>query len=226
MIIQWYGQACFKLQAKDLTIITDPYRKDCGLTPPRFQTNITLLSDSRLLDASAVKSESFIIDGPGEYERMGAMIKGITSYQDDQEGVKKGLNTIYIIEIENVKICHLGNLGHALSDKQIERIDGVDILLAPVGEKALAIKEVVDIVSEIDPRIIVPMSYRIPQLKEKLTPVDKFLAEMGTKKEKPLSKLVVKKKNLPAEETQIVLLDHSRAWVFFKIYRISPALLE
>jgi len=208
MNIQWYGQACFKMQTKNLTIITDPFNKSCGLTPPRFQTDIVLVSNGEQTDFASGKDDIFIIDGPGEYERMGATVKGIASYQDNQEGAKNGLNTIYIIELEDIKICHLGDLGHSLSDKQIERIAGVDILLAPAGERKLPLKKITDIISEIGPRIIIPMSYQIPKLEEKLTPVDKFLAEMGTQKEKPLAKLSIKKKNLPTEETQIVLLDH------------------
>ena len=208
MNIQWYGQACFKMQAKNLTIITDPFDKSCGLTPPRFQTNIVLVSDNQPTDFTSVKDDVFVIDGPGEYERMGATIKGIASYQDNQEGVRNGLNTIYIIELEDIKICHLGNLGHPLSDKQVERIAGVDILLAPVGERELPLSKITNIISEIGPRIIIPMSYQIPKLSEKLTPVDKFLAEMGAKEKKPQAKLSIKKKNLPTEETQIVLLDH------------------
>ena len=211
MHIQWYGQTCFKLQTKETVVITDPYSKECGLTPLRARADIVLVSDNnKENNTAALKENPFVINGPGEYERMGIAIKGIASYQDGKEGQVKGPNTIYIINIEGIRVCHLGNLGHVLSPKQVERINGVDILLTPVGESNITIGKITDIIGEIEPRLIIPMHYNIPKLKEKLAPIDKFLTEMGTKNEKSLPKLVIKKKDLPIEKTSIQLLDHSR----------------
>ena len=212
MHIQWCGQSCFKLQTKDTIAVINPFDKSSGLTPLRTRADIALISNSNPENnnTSTLKEDPFVIDGPGEYERMGVVIKGISSYQDGKEGTIKGANTIYIINIEGIKICHLGDLGHALSPKQIERINGVDILLAPVGEKYISVDKVTNIISEIEPRMIIPMYYQVPKVKEKLASVDKFLKEMGTKQEKVLPKLVIKKKNLPTEETSIQILSHSR----------------
>ena len=212
MHIQWYGQSCFKLQTKDTILVINPYGKECGLTPLRTRADIVVVSNDNEENnnIAALKEDPFVINGPGEYERMGVAIKGISTYQDSKEGQEKGSNTIYIINIEGIKICHLGDLGHALSPKQIERINGVDILLAPVGEKSITISKIIDASSEIEPRLIIPMYYKIPKVKEKLAAIDKFLKEMGAKNEKVLPKLVIKKKNLPTEETTIQILDHSR----------------
>lgn len=211
MHIQWYGQTCFKLQTKDIIVITDPFSKECGLTPLRTRADIVMMSNGDTdKNADSLKENPFVINGPGEYERMGVVVKGIASYQDGEEGALKGPNTIYTLNIEGIRICHLGNLGHILSPKQVERINGVDILLAPVGESDITVNKIIDIIGEIEPRLIIPMHYKIPGVKEKLTAIDKFLTEMGAKKEKSLPKLVIKKKNLPTEETSIQLLDYSR----------------
>ncbi|MBU1177840.1 MBL fold metallo-hydrolase [Patescibacteria group bacterium] len=212
MYIQWCGQSCFKFQAKDTTIVTNPYGRESGLAPLRTRADIVLVSNSNKENnnVESLKENPFVIDGPGEYERMGVAIKGITSYQDNKEGQDKGSNTIYIINIEGIRICHLGDLGHILTSKQVERINGVDILLTPVGEHNLSINKITDIIGEIEPRLIIPMHYKIPQVKDKLAAVEKFLSEMGAKKEKVIPKLVIKKGNLPTEETTIQVLDYSR----------------
>ncbi|NQV13129.1 MAG: MBL fold metallo-hydrolase [Parcubacteria group bacterium] len=212
MHIQWCGQSCFKLQTKDTIVIINPYDKECGLTPLRTRADIVLASNSNKENNNidSLKDDPFVIDGPGEYERMGVTVKGITSHQDNKEGQEQGLNIIYIVNIEGIRICHLGNLGHTLTPKQVERINGVDILLAPVGASNISLNKIIDVIGEIEPRMVIPMHYSIPKVKEKLVPVDKFLAEMGAKKETALPKLVIKKKDLPTEETSIKLLDYSR----------------
>ncbi|MFH2104816.1 MAG: MBL fold metallo-hydrolase, partial [Parcubacteria group bacterium] len=190
----------------------NPYNKECGLTPLRTRADIVLASNSNKENNNidSLRDDPFVINGPGEYERMGVTVKGITSYQDNKEGQEQGLNIIYIVNIEGIRICHLGNLGHTLTPKQVERINGVDILLAPVGTSNISLNKIIDVIGEIEPRMVIPMHYSIPKVKEKLAPVDKFLAEMGAEKEKALPKLVIKKKDLPTEETSIKLLDYSR----------------
>lgn len=213
MNIQWFGQSCFKLQSKDALVITDPFGKEDGLTPLRTRADIVTLShdhDSHN-NIDSIKDNPFIIDGPGEYEKKGIFVKGIISFHDNKEGQELGPNTIYIIEMEGIRICHLGDLGHLLTSKQIERINGVDILLIPVGEKeTLSVDKVIDTINEIGPRIVIPMHYQIPKLKKKLSRVEKFLSEMGLEKIKPMAKLSVKSKNLPADETKVILLENLR----------------
>jgi len=213
MHITWYGLSCFKLQSKDLTIITDPYGKESGLMPLRTKADIVFVSHnhSNHNNIDSIKNDPFVIDGPGEYERKGIYVKGIASFHDDKNGEELGPNTIYIIEIEGIKVCHLGDLGHPLSSKQVERIDKVDILLAPVGENTtLEVDKLMDVINEIDPRIVIPMHYKIPKVKDKLSPVGKFLSEIAQEKTKPEPKIVIKAKDLPSDETKVILLENSR----------------
>jgi L-ascorbate metabolism protein UlaG (beta-lactamase superfamily) len=213
MNIQWYGLSCFKIQSKDLVIVTDPYGKESGFTPLRTRADLVLVSHDHKSHnyVESLKDNPFVIYGPGEYEKKGVVIKGIVSFHDSQEGIKLGPNTIYIVEIEGIRICHLGDLGHLLSPKQLDRINGVDILLIPVGEKrTLSVEKVLDIINEIGPRIVIPMHYQIPKLKDKLSPVKKFLSEMGLEKIKAVPKLSIKARNLPSDETKVILLKSER----------------
>ncbi|MBU4143035.1 MBL fold metallo-hydrolase, partial [Patescibacteria group bacterium] len=136
MVITWYGQSCFKIQSGEIVIFTDPFDKEIGLTPPRGQANIVTVSHNHLdhNNCEALTGESLVVKGPGEYESGGVEINGIFSFHDDKEGKERGVNTIYAIEIEGIKICHLGDLGQSkLTAEQVEKINGIDILMIPVG---------------------------------------------------------------------------------------------
>lgn len=211
MVITWYGQSCFKIQSGETVIFTDPFDKSIGLTPPRGLAHIVTVSHQHF-DHSNIQSlsgEPLIIDGPGEYETKGVSVKGIFSFHDDKEGKERGANTIYVIEVEGMKICHLGDLGQKkLTDQQLEQINEVDILMIPVGNADATIdgEEAAEIINQIEPRIVIPMHYKIPGLNLKFAGVEDFLKEMGVAKKETTDKLTLKKKDLPPEETQVVVM--------------------
>lgn len=210
MVITWYGQACFKIQSGETVLFTDPFSREIGLTPPRGQAHIVTVSHQHFdhNNCDALSGEPLIISGPGEYETKGVSVKGLLSFHDDKEGKERGMNTIYVIEMESIKICHLGDLGQKkLTDQQLEEIDEVDILMIPVGGGfTIDGEEAGDIVNQIEPRIVIPMHYKIPGLNLKFEGVDVFLKEMGQAKKEAVDKLTIKKKDLPEEETQIVVM--------------------
>lgn len=208
MIITWYGQACFKIQTK-LTLVTDPYDKSLGLRPPYLQTDIVTVSHQHYdhNNIQALKGNPQIIDGPGEYETKGVEILGIQTFHDKKQGTERGVNTIYVIRLDDIVICHLGDLGHLLFDEQIEKINGVDILMIPVGGVyTINASEAVKVIDSLEPKMVIPMHYKIPKLTLDLDKIDKFCKEMGIPKEKVEEKLIIKKKNLPVGETKIILL--------------------
>jgi len=214
MTISWLGQSCFKIQGKDVALVTDPYGAGVGFKLPRLSAQIVTVShdhdDHNNIDG--VHGESgenpFIITGPGEYEVKGVFVYGIPFWHDKSEGQEHGESTAYRIEMEGISIAHLGDLGHPLSEEQVAKLDGVDILLIPVGGKrTIGAREAAEIINEIEPRVVVPMHYKIPGLKIDLEPVDKFLKEMGASKAEHLPKLKITKKDLPQEETKIIILD-------------------
>ncbi|HNP75512.1 MAG TPA: MBL fold metallo-hydrolase [bacterium] len=213
MQIQWFGQSFFKLQAKnngeEVIIAIDPYDDSYGLRVPKFSADIVAVShnhpDHNNLDA--IKGESFIINGPGEYETKNIFVYGIPSWHDDQQGRERGNNTIYRLTVEDMNIIHLGDLGHTLDDEQLEKMNGVDVLMIPVGGAVtIDAKKANDIIAEIEPRIVIPMHYQIPGLKLKLDPLETFLKISGLPTEKA-DKLKINKKDLPQEETKIVILN-------------------
>ncbi len=208
MNIIWHGQSCFQIsssQSKDgqVNILIDPFDESVGLRLPKLEADILLMTKSN--GAKNAFGSPFVIDGPGEYETKDVFIEGF-SVSSEKE---KSLNTIYTIETEEVRICHLGAFNQKeLTDEQIEKIGEIDILMIPVGgNDTIEAKEAIKIMSRIEPKITIPMHYQIPKLKMKLEEVDKFLKATGVKKIEPLSKLSIKKKNISSEEAKIIVLN-------------------
>lgn len=132
---------------------------------------------------------------------------GIGAYHDKKEGAERGKSTIFKIEVGDLTVVHLGDLGTSLSDRQLTKIGDVDILLIPVGGKyTITAKEAVEVVRQIEPRIVIPMHYKLPGLKIDLDGPEAFIKEMGGVSER-LPKLKVSKKDLAAEETKLIILE-------------------
>ena len=213
MIINWYGHSCFKItnQGDRLIIITDPFDKKIGLNPPRCSADIVTVSHQHY-DHNNTKtitgmedSKPFIVDSPGEYEIKGVSIVGCRSFHDKE---KKEKNIIYLMEIDRIRVCHLGDLGQdKLEDKQIEKIGNVDVLMIPVGGNyTIGAKRAVKIINEVEPSIVIPIHYKLPGLKIKLDDVQEFLKEMGLNGITPVDKLTVKKKDLLGKEIKVVVM--------------------
>lgn len=209
MQITWLGQSCFKIQGKDITVVNDPYDKSIGLKLPRLNADILTVSHDHYdhSNIEAVSGNPFVITTPGEYEIKGVFIYGIPSFHDNKQGVERGLNIIYLFEFEGLKIVHLGDLGHLLTDEQLEKMGNIDILLVPIGGVyTINADQASEVISQIEPRIVIPMHYKIPGLKVNLDGINKFSKEMGIKESEALDKLRITKKDLPQEETKVVIL--------------------
>lgn len=212
MQITWLGQSCFKIQGKDVTIVTDPYDSETGLKLPRLNADILTVSHDHHdhNNIGAVGGNPFIIDKPGEYEVKNVFIQGIPSFHDEQSGAERGANVIYLFQMEEMKIAHLGDLGAKLTDEQLGKLEGVDIIFIPVGGVyTIDGKQASDVINQLEPRIAIPIHYKIPGLKEKLQSVDKFCDEMGVKQNGAEEKLKITKKELPIEETRVIILKPS-----------------
>lgn len=216
MNITLYGQSCFQVSSSEgknnhVSIVIDPFGEDIGLKLPRkLEANIVLVTHdhSDHNNVKAVSGQPLVINGPGEYEAKGVFIRGISGFHDDSQGAERGNITIYTIEAEGIRLCHLGDFGQKeLTSDQLEKIGGVDILMIPVGGVyTIDAGEAIKVMAQIEPKITIPMHYQIPKLKIKLGGVDKFLKALGIKSLEPLSKLSVKKKDLLSEEAKIIVL--------------------
>lgn len=213
MEIIWHGQASFKIKGKVASVIIDPFDPEAvGLKLPKDLTADSVLISHNHGDHNnhaAVSEEAIKITGPGEYEVKGVQIVGVSTYHDTQQGAERGKNTVYNLIIEGLKIVHLGDLGHKLTEDQVQEIGDTDILLIPVGGVyTIDAKVATEVVSQLEPRIIIPMHYALPGLKYELAPVEDFLKEMGKENIEPQPKLSITKDKLP-EEPQVVVLQKS-----------------
>jgi len=213
MEIIWYGQSCFKIKGKSATVITDPFDSDAsGLKLPKDLTADLVLSSHSHSDhnnTQAVLGDPLVVAGPGEYEVKGVSVIGVSTFHDNQNGSERGSNTVYNIMIDGVNIVHLGDLGHQLSEDQVEGIDQTDILLVPVGGVyTVGTEDISKVISQLEPRVIIPMHYKIEGLKYELGDVNPFLQQMGAEGVESVPKLSITKDKLP-DETQVVVLSKS-----------------
>lgn len=218
MDIYWYGQACFKIKGKNASVILDPY--DPAFTslklPKDLSADVVLITHGHQDHnfASAVTgtsgAKSMVFDRPGEYEVSGVVISGINSFHDNAEGAERGGNTIFHLLFDNLDIVHLGDLGQSkLTEEQVAEIGQTDILLVPVGGVyTIDAKAAAEIVAQLEPKIVIPMHYKIDGLKFELERVEGFLKEMGAENVVAQPKLFITKEKLP-EEPQVVVLGKS-----------------
>jgi len=217
--IYWAGQSCFQISVsnsirqladRSADIVIDPFDESIGLKLPNLSADILLVTHEHPdhNNVKAVKGAPFLVDGPGEYEVKGVFIQGIPSFHDDKDGKEKGQNTIYVIEAEEMRFCHLGDLGQKqLTDEQLEKIDTVDVLMIPVGDEyTISSVEAQKIISQIEPKIVIPMHYAIPKLNIKLDDISKFLKTMGKNSIVPQDKFVVKASTLPKEGAMEIIV--------------------
>lgn len=210
MEITWLGHSCFKIKGSQATVITDPYSPELGYRLGKTNARIVTLSHQHLghCYAEGIGGQPKVVKGPGEYEISGVLIIGIATFHDGEGGKKRGKNTVYLMEIDEVSVCHLGDLGHVLNPEQVEEIDNVDVLLLPVGGvSTINAAKAAEVVRQLEPKAVIPMHYKTPALKRELEPVERFLKEIGAKQVEPLPKLSITKSNLPPS-TQVFLLDY------------------
>jgi L-ascorbate metabolism protein UlaG (beta-lactamase superfamily) len=212
MEITWLGHSCFRLKGKQATIITDPFSPGIGYVLGKQSAQIVTVSHAHSDHSyvQGISGEPKIINGPGEYEISGVMTIGVQTYHDSEHGVNKGKNTAFFMEIDEVKVCHLGDLGHVLTTEQVARLNGVDVLMIPVGGvTTIDATHAAEVIRSLEPKIVIPMHYKTEALKMELAPIDQFLKEMGVKEIIPQPKLLVTKANLPLS-LQVVLLEYNR----------------
>lgn len=218
MMITWLGHSCFKIEEKvegrPVVILTDPYDQETtGLRLPKIRADIVTISHAHgdHANGDAVlgveKERPLIFDRPGEYEAGGVFVQGIGAYHDKKEGAERGKSTMFRISMGGLNLLHLGDLGTELSDQQLSLIGDIDILFVPVGGKyTIDAAEAAEVTRQIEPRLVIPMHYKIPGLTLDIAGVDAFKKQMGNGASAE-AKLKVNKKDLLAEETRLVILE-------------------
>jgi len=218
MQISWHGLSCFSITTKgpqgDVTAVVDPYDNSIGLRFPRTLAADVVMSSHNEKDANnvdAVQGNPFVIKSPGEYEVKGVFVYALAgALKPAKEGAKASPNNIYRIIIEGVVIAHLGALNRELSDAELTDLKDVDILMIPVGGgRVMEPKTAVKVISQIDPRVVMPMTHAIPNIKEKFAKVDNFCKEISVCRREDINKYKVTRSSLPEDETVIVVLSRS-----------------
>lgn len=214
MDITFLGHSSFKIKGKSATLITDPFDpKMIGLKFTKVTADIVTVSheheDHNHLEN--IGEYKRIIKGPGEYEVMGVSILGFASYHDEKKGVERGKNTIFVYEIDEIRIAHLGDLGHTLSENLVEELGTIDILMVPVGGfYTIDAEKASEVVRAIEPTFVIPMHFQetglVKEMYEKLTPVDEFVKQTGLSAEK-IDKLTLKKIDIPEEGQKLFILE-------------------
>ena len=212
MDLTWLGHACFRLRGREGVVLTDPPDPKSGHAIPKTEAHLVTMSHDHPGHASlrSVGGEPVVLTGPGEYEVQEILVTGIPSFHDDKQGAERGRNTVFAIRLDDLVVCHLGDLGHALSATDLEKLGQVDVCLVPIGgaDTNLSAAMAADVVHQLEPKVVVPMGYD-PEAEKKDTPFERLLHELGVKELTPVPKLSVTRSSLPAE-LQVVALD-SRA---------------
>ena len=208
MEISWYGHACFRLKSRCASVVTDPFDKSLGLPLPSLKADIVTVSHNTPHHnyIAGVKGKSLVIDRPGEYEIKDVFVTGI-HMEANRKTKTTTQNNIYVIYMDDISLGHLGDLAHVPTQRQVEDMGNIDVLMVPVGGlNSLKPAQAAEVISLIEPLIVIPMHYKLPNLTLKLEPVSKFLKEMGISKTETVDTLKLTSSGLP-DETQVVLMD-------------------
>ncbi len=212
MEIIWHGLSCFRLTERGMaSVVTDPYDHEvAGFDPLKLRAEIVTVSH----DApghnfvSAVKGHSRVITGPGEFEIGGVFITGVQTNRRSKKSPQEVRNTLYVFDYDGVTVAHLGDIQKVPSQTDIENLGGVDVVLVPVGGGgSLNAAKAAEIVSLLEPGIVIPMHYQLPESSLKLSPLSRFLKEMGVGKIEPIPSLKMTRSSVPTE-ARVVVLEH------------------
>ncbi|HOO52795.1 MAG TPA: MBL fold metallo-hydrolase [Methanothrix sp.] len=212
--ISWLGHSCFKIEDDSgKVVVTDPFDESVGYPPPRIRADVVALSHDHHdhNNVKALKGDPAVVRGPGKKAAAGIEFEGIASYHDDRGGKLRGKNTIFCFEMDGVRVCHLGDLGHLLSEKEVAALGRVDVLMIPVGGAfTLDGEGAKKVVGQINPRIVMPMHFKTLAVPKSfgIYPADDFFS--GQQVERPGHTLTVSKKSLPTkgEGPLVVMLDY------------------
>jgi L-ascorbate metabolism protein UlaG (beta-lactamase superfamily) len=208
MEITWYGRACFRLKGREATVINDPCPPSTGFVAGKHDVDLLTISHAHA-DHSYTRSitAGLTLTRPGEYEHRNLLITAVRSFHDGVRGAERGENIIFAVEMDGVHVCHLGDLGHLLSEEELSELGPIDVLLVPAGGNfTIGPAEAAEVVAQISPKIVIPMHFATDGASTDLLGPERFLHELAVGEPIRQPKAVVHASSLP-EETQVVLLE-------------------
>ncbi|MFL7869873.1 MAG: MBL fold metallo-hydrolase [Anaerolineales bacterium] len=215
MEITWYGHSCFRLTERSMaTVVTDPFDHDSiGYDSLKIKADIVTVSHdaSGHNNTKAVKGTSHVITGPGEYEIGGVFITGVQTDGHGKKASDQPRNTLYVFDYDGITVAHLGDLKQVPTQTEVEALGSVNVALVPVGGGGgLNAAKAAEVISLLEPNMVIPMHYATPDAKLKLDSLDKFMKEMGLGSTEKQPSLKVSKSGLP-DETHVIVLDYQRS---------------
>lgn len=207
--IRWFGHNCFRIRAREATVLTDPVGKKTGYSLPKQTADIVTISHNHPghNNLAAIKPDFQVIDGPGEYELHEVFISGLRTYHDKEKGASLGYNTVFRLEFGGLTYGHLGDLGHTLIDDHIEALSNVDVLFAAVGGgPLLSASDMAEVVGAISPKMLIPMQFRTSKGDANRDEVAPFAKHLGVDLPNPVDKLTLKASDL-TDQMQLVIMN-------------------
>ncbi len=215
MEITWYGHSCFRLtQRRMTTIVADPYDPAAvGLPPLKLKADVVTISTDAPghNNLKAVRGVRHVLTGPGEYEIGGVFITAIHTNGKGKSQGEQPRNTLFLFDYDGLTVAHLGNMRRVPTQAEVEALGTVHVALVPVGGgSALSAAKAAEVISVLEPSIVVPMHYHLPGTTPKLESVTRFLKEMGVEGVSPVPVLKVTRSSIP-DELQVVVLGNANA---------------
>jgi L-ascorbate metabolism protein UlaG (beta-lactamase superfamily) len=219
MELQWFGRTCVRLKGRDAVVVADAYPAVVGPTGRGLTGDIVTFShpdDDPLSRAKGVTTRdggihlptslehAFVLEGPGEYEVKHVLLTGVRTFRDEKRGAERGRNVVFAVELDGIRIAHLGDIAHTLTEEKIGEIGPIDVACVPIGGQ-LSATHAAEVIAQLDPKIVVPMAVCEDE-RECDEALAKFLHEMGAKDTTAQAKLTVTSGSIP-EETTTVLLE-------------------
>lgn len=209
---RWLGHNCFRIRAREASVLTDPVDRSTGYAAAKQTVDVVTISHEHQghTNLGLIKSEYQVVRGPGEYEMHDIFITGIRTYHDAEKGKIRGHNTVYLLEVEGMRICHLGDLGHPLTEEHTEALSNVDVLLVPAGGgDVLSPAVAAEVVATLEPKLVIPMQYRTEIGDTGLGPVDEFCKHLGIPVPEAEDKLTLRSSELSEVMRLVVLRPES-----------------
>lgn len=210
MEIKFHGHACFSIKDGNITIVTSPFSESIGLKLPKLKADVVIVGHNSEAhnNVKGVEGDPMLLNWPGEYETKGVHFKGIHSFHNSIEDEEQLENTIFKINMNGFRLCHLGAQGTKLTPEQLELVGDVDVLFVPVGKVgSLDAKKAKEVIEQIEPRIVIPMTYDTEGSNRGLNSVETFLSVMGAEGIEPIDSFIVKKSELPEDNSKVVVLN-------------------
>lgn len=214
MDVTWLGHDCVRLRGRERTVLMDPCAKSTGYSIGKQTADIVTVSrrDPEHAFLEALSSSPRVLDAPGEYEIGGVLLNGVQTagHGKSKDGAAHAKNVAFVVELDDVRVCHLGDLDHVPSQELLEELSDIDLLLLPVGgHGALDAAAAAELISQLQPRLVAPLRYKTDLSAQELDPLEPFIKQLGRGAQDAQAKLSITRSNLP-EDTQVVVLDYRK----------------